>query len=44
MNDISNTSYSNETRRIVSIDSPGIWMIHTVEEMKLLLLYNLLYI
>jgi hypothetical protein len=25
-------------------DSPGIWMIHIVEEIKLLLLYNLLYI
>jgi hypothetical protein len=24
-------------------DSPGIWMIHIVEEIKLLLLYNLLY-
>jgi hypothetical protein len=25
-------------------DSPGIWMIHIVEEIKLLLLYDLLYI
>jgi hypothetical protein len=25
-------------------DSKGIWMIHIVEEIKLLLLYNLLYI
>jgi hypothetical protein len=25
-------------------DSPGIWMIHIVEGIKLLLLYNLLYI
>jgi hypothetical protein len=25
-------------------DSPGIWMFHIVEEIKLLLLYNLLYI
>jgi hypothetical protein len=25
-------------------DSPGIWMIHIVEEIKLLLLYNFLYI
>jgi hypothetical protein len=25
-------------------DSPGIWMIHIVEEIKLLLFYNLLYI
>jgi hypothetical protein len=25
-------------------DSPGIWMIYNVEEIKLLLLYNLLYI
>jgi hypothetical protein len=25
-------------------DSPGIWMIHIVEKIKLLLLYNLLYI
>jgi hypothetical protein len=25
-------------------DSPGIWMIHIVEELELLLLYNLIYI
>jgi hypothetical protein len=25
-------------------DSPGIWMIHIVEEIKLLLLYKLLYV
>jgi hypothetical protein len=25
-------------------ESPGIWMIHIVEEIKLLLLYNLLYV
>jgi hypothetical protein len=36
MNDILNTSEYK--------DSPGIWMIHIVEEIKLLLLYNLLYI